>query len=126
MCARFLGIISRSSPINALPVALIRFSPLDVKASSVVPVCRPLRDHSVSPWRITKTRGVVMTVHYNWIINCLISSLPDLQLQPRELMLVANGVVPLQVRCGTSGSDKLKGRTVTNVNTGTSGLKGNN
>jgi hypothetical protein len=130
MCARFLGIISRSSPIRALPVALIRFSPLDVKGSSVVPVCRPLRDHSVSPWRITKTRGVVMAVYYNWIINYLISSLPDLQLQPRELMLVANGevctFVPLQVRCGTSGSDKRKGRTVTNVNTGTSGLKGSN
>ena len=24
----------------------------------MVPVCRPLRDHSVSPWRIMKTRGV--------------------------------------------------------------------
>lgn len=49
MCARFLGLINRSSPTSAWPVAWILFSPLAVKGSSVVPVCRPLRDHSVSP-----------------------------------------------------------------------------
>ena len=63
MCARFFGTMRRSSPISALPVALIRFSPLAVKGSSVVPVCRPLSDHSVSPWRITKTRGVVIALN---------------------------------------------------------------
>lgn len=26
----------------------------------MLPVCRPFRDHSVSPWRIMKTRGVVI------------------------------------------------------------------
>jgi hypothetical protein len=57
MCARFLGTISLSSPTSACPVALMRFSPLAVRASSVVPVWRPLSDHSVSPWRIMKTRG---------------------------------------------------------------------
>lgn len=29
---------------------------------SVVPVWRPLRDHSVSPWRTMKTRGVGMAL----------------------------------------------------------------
>jgi len=61
-CARFRGTISLSSPINARPVARIRFSPFAVRGSSVMPVCRPLRDHSVSPWRITKTRGVVIAL----------------------------------------------------------------
>lgn len=60
MCARFRGTMRRSSPTRALPVARMRFSPLAVRGMSVVPVCRPLRDHSVSPWRMMKTRGVVM------------------------------------------------------------------
>lgn len=58
-CTRFFGTINRSLPTSALPVALIRFSPLDVRGRSVVPVCRPLRDHSVSPWRIMKQRGAI-------------------------------------------------------------------
>jgi hypothetical protein len=57
--ASFLGTISRSSPTNALPVARIRFSPLAVSGRSVDPVCRPLRDHSVSPWRMMKQRGTM-------------------------------------------------------------------
>jgi hypothetical protein len=57
MCARLLGTIKRSSPTRAFPVARMRFSPLAVRGMSVVPVWRPLRDHSVSPWRIMKTRG---------------------------------------------------------------------
>ena len=60
MWAIFDGTINRSSPTSALPVALTRFSPLVVNGSSVEPVCRPLSDHSVSPWRIMNTRGVVM------------------------------------------------------------------
>jgi hypothetical protein len=39
MCARFEGTMSLSSPTKALPVALMRFSPLDVSGRSVVPVC---------------------------------------------------------------------------------------
>lgn len=54
------GTINRSSPTSALPVALIRFSPLAVNGSSVEPVCRPFSDHSVSPWRMMNTRGVPM------------------------------------------------------------------
>lgn len=42
----------------ARPVALTRFSPLAVRGISVEPVWRPSRDHSVSPWRTMKTRGV--------------------------------------------------------------------
>lgn len=60
MCARFLGLINRLSPTIAWPVAWILFSPLAVNGSSVVPVCRPLRDHSVSPCRIMKTRGTAI------------------------------------------------------------------
>ena len=60
MWAIFDGTINRSSPTSALPVALIRFSPLAVNGSSVEPVWRPFSDHSVSPCRIMKTRGVVM------------------------------------------------------------------
>jgi len=57
MCARLLGTIRRSSPTSAFPVARTRFSPFAVSGMSEVPVCRPLRDHSVSPWRTMKTRG---------------------------------------------------------------------
>lgn len=57
MCANFEGTINRSSPTSALPVARTRFSPFTVRGMSVVPVWRPLRDHSVSPWRMMKTRG---------------------------------------------------------------------
>lgn len=57
MCARFPGTISLSSPTRALPVARIRFSPFAVRGMSVLPVCLPLRDHSVSPCRTMKTRG---------------------------------------------------------------------
>lgn len=52
--------MSLSSPTSARPVARIRFSPFSVKGSSVLPVCRPLSDHSVSPWRMMKARGVVI------------------------------------------------------------------
>ena len=62
MCARFRGTINLSSPIRALPVALIRFSPLAVNGSSVVPVCLPFNDHSVSPCLTTKTRGVAIAL----------------------------------------------------------------
>jgi hypothetical protein len=57
MCARLDGTIKRSAPTSALPVARTRFSPVGVRGMSDVPVWRPLRDHSVSPWRIMKTRG---------------------------------------------------------------------
>lgn len=67
MWASFRGTISLSSPTRARPVALILFSPLAVRGSSVVPVCLPLRDHSVSPWRTTKTRGVdIMAGCWGW------------------------------------------------------------
>lgn len=49
ICARFRGTINRSSPTSARPVAMILFSPFSVRGSSVVPVCRPFKDHSVSP-----------------------------------------------------------------------------
>lgn len=58
--ARFLGTINRSFPTSALPVALIRFSPFGVSGRSVIPVWRPLRDHSVSPWRIMKQRETML------------------------------------------------------------------
>lgn len=60
MCVSFLGTIKRSLPTRALPVALTLFSPLAVSGMSLTPVCLPLRDHSVSPWRTMKTRGVAM------------------------------------------------------------------
>lgn len=60
MWATLEGTMSRSSPIRAFPVARIRFSPLDVSGMSEVPVWRPLSDHSVSPWRMMKARGVVI------------------------------------------------------------------
>ena len=60
MWASLEGTMSLSSPTSARPVARIRFSPFSVSGSSVVPVCRPLSDHSVSPWRMMKARGVVM------------------------------------------------------------------
>lgn len=62
MCANLLGTMSRSSPTRARPVARMRRSPLAVRGSSVEPVCRPFSDHSVSPWRTMKTRGVGMAV----------------------------------------------------------------
>lgn len=49
ICATLLGTINLSSPTNAFPVARIRFSPFSVSGISVVPVCRPFNDHSVSP-----------------------------------------------------------------------------
>lgn len=61
-CTRFLGTISLSSPTSALPVALTRFSPFAVSGRSEVPVCRPFRDHSVSPWRTIKQRGVIVVL----------------------------------------------------------------
>jgi hypothetical protein len=39
----------------------------------VLPVCLPFKDHSVSPWRIMKTRGViflsamVVCVLWDWV-----------------------------------------------------------
>jgi hypothetical protein len=62
MCTKRLGAINLSFPIRARPVALILFSPFSVRGRSVMPVCLPFNDHSVSPWRMTKTRGVVMVV----------------------------------------------------------------
>ena len=55
-----LGTIRRSSPTSARPVARTRFSPLAVRGMSEVPVWRPSSDHSVSPWRTMKHRGVVI------------------------------------------------------------------
>jgi len=52
--------MSRSEPTSAFPVARIRFSPFTVRGMSLVPVCFPFSDHSVSPWRMMKTRGVVI------------------------------------------------------------------
>lgn len=43
---------------------MTRFSPLAVNGISVRPVCRPLSDHSVSPWRTMKTRGAAMMSLY--------------------------------------------------------------
>ena len=62
MWASLAGTIRRSGPTRALPVALILFSPLAVSGMSVRPVWRPSSDHSVSPWRTMKTRGVVMAL----------------------------------------------------------------
>lgn len=58
MWSSLLGTIRRSGPTIALPVARTRFSPLAVSGMSVRPVCLPLSDHSVSPWRTMKTLGV--------------------------------------------------------------------
>lgn len=60
MWASLEGTMSRSWPTSARPVARILFSPFSVSGSSVVPVCLPFRDHSVSPWRMMKARGVVI------------------------------------------------------------------
>lgn len=60
MWVSLLGTMSLSLPTRALPVALTLFSPSAVRGMSVTPVCLPLRDHSVSPWRAMKTRGVDM------------------------------------------------------------------
>jgi hypothetical protein len=74
--ARLEGTIKRSSPTKALPVAMIRFSPLAVRGMSELPVCLskllfvyrllntllPFRDHSVSPWRMMKTLGVTPAI----------------------------------------------------------------
>lgn len=62
MCASLLGTMSLSEPTRARPVARMRRSPFAVRGCSVVPVCRPLSDHSVSPWRTMKTRGVDIVV----------------------------------------------------------------
>jgi hypothetical protein len=62
MCTRCLGATSLSSPTRALPVALTRFSPFLVRGKSVVPVCFPEIDHSVSPCRTMKQRGVVLAM----------------------------------------------------------------
>ena len=59
-CARLRGTIRRSGPTRARPVARIRCSPDGVRGMSVAPVWRPERDQVVSPWRIMKTRGVVI------------------------------------------------------------------
>lgn len=56
------GTMSLSFPTRALPVAVTLFSPSAVRAISVTPVCLPVSDHSVSPWRAMKTRGVAMAV----------------------------------------------------------------
>ena len=72
MCASFEGTMSRSAPTSACPVARIRRSPFLVSGSSVVPVCRPFRDHSVSPWRMIKARGVTILddeTRRRWLLN---------------------------------------------------------
>ena len=56
--------MSLSSPTSARPD--VRFSPFSVRGSSVVPVCRPFSDHSVSPWRMMKARGVVERQKRRW------------------------------------------------------------
>lgn len=61
MCLICFGTISLSLPTSAFPVALTRFSPSAVRGMSVDPVCLPDSDHSVSPWRTMKQRGVVMS-----------------------------------------------------------------
>lgn len=72
MCASFFGTISLSSPTRARPVARTRFSPLAVSGMSVCEVWRPSRDHSVSPWRMTKTRGVGAILLPPFFLNALI------------------------------------------------------
>lgn len=60
MCVSLFGTTRRSFPTNARPVATTRFSPAFVSGISVKPVCWPVKDHSVSPWRTINTRGVDM------------------------------------------------------------------
>jgi hypothetical protein len=60
----------RSEPTRALPVARMRFSPVGVRGMSVMPVWRPLRDHSVSPWRMMKTRGSGIEQVYVYYVGC--------------------------------------------------------
>ena len=60
MCLICFGTMSLSFPTSALPVARTRFSPAAVSGMSVEPVCLPESDHSVSPWRTMKQRGVLM------------------------------------------------------------------
>ena len=38
----------------------------------MVPVCRPLSDHSVSPWRITKTLGVAMNSEAHLVLQAVL------------------------------------------------------
>ncbi len=79
MCASLLGTMSRSEPTRARPVARMRRSPFTVRGCSVVPVCRPLSDHSVSPWRTMKTRGVGMVLEGGgdeggwWSRDCVVN-----------------------------------------------------
>ena len=61
----FLGLISFSSPTRALPVATTLFWPSGVKSRSVRPVCLPLMDQAVSPWRMMNTRGGAMAMVVN-------------------------------------------------------------
>lgn len=70
MCVSFLGTIRRSLPTRALPVALTLFSPLAVSGMSLTPVCCPLSDHSVSPWRRMKTRGVAIYGGADELVGC--------------------------------------------------------
>lgn len=73
MCATFLGTINLSCPTSALPVARTRCSPSSVSGMSVRDVCRPSRDHSVSPWRMMKTRGVCGIFWWLFSFFCLYS-----------------------------------------------------
>lgn len=57
-------------------MARIRFSPFEVSGSSVVPVCRPFNDHSVSPWRIMKTRGVDIVYIFSGTVS-IEENIPD-------------------------------------------------
>lgn len=87
MCARLLGLINLLSPTRACPVCLILDSPFVVRARSVLPVCRPLSDHSVSPWRMMKTRGVVM-VCCNVGDECELSKILDSYHVPQFLQSI--------------------------------------
>jgi len=65
----------RSGPTRARPVARMRCSPEAVRGMSVLPVWRPERDQVVSPWRIMKTRGVVMFSFLFFSFLCLLGCL---------------------------------------------------
>src|SRR5271165_564772 len=55
LCAPLTSTRAKSSPVNACRIAAADRRPSSVKGTSVVPVCRPLRLHAVSPCLITKT-----------------------------------------------------------------------
>lgn len=66
MCERREGSMRRPGPRREREEERTWDSPRGVSGISVVPVCRPLMVHSVSPWRARKTRGVVIVVMGGW------------------------------------------------------------